>query len=146
MKLFTRRAYMAVPLVLGFVAAVAGCGGNGPIVVAGRVTCGGQSVDQGDVTFVPLDGTPGPGGGAQIVDGYYQVGGRGGLLPGKYRAIVNAYVNTGRKIQASNGFEVAEVDQTRRVGPRVYATSASPLVCSIERKTGGRVDLELPGE
>lgn len=125
---------------------ICGCGNNGPVVVSGVVTCAGAPVEQGDVTFIPLDGTGGAGGGGDIIDGAYRIDGRGGVLPGKYRVMVNAFKKTGRKIKQSNGFETSLVDQTQRVGSVAYASADSPLVLSVDGGSSNPVDIEIPDE
>jgi hypothetical protein len=104
------------------------------------------AVERGDITFVPLADTGGPGGGAEIFDGKYRVIGRGGLWPGKYRVMVNAFSKTGRKVSQSNGFEKGLVDETRRLGPVAYSSADSPLVVTIADRSSNSVDIELPAK
>jgi hypothetical protein len=133
-------------MVVGISTSLCGCEGNRPVVVYGAVTCAGDTVERGDITFVPLDAKGGAGGGAEIIDGAYRVHGRQGVLPGTYRVVVNAFEKTGRKITQSNGFETTLVDETRRVGPPIYASSDSPLVVSIDASFSNPLDIELTAE
>ena len=120
---------------------LSGCGGNQRIIIYGSVTAGDQKVDQGDVTFVSLDGGPGSGG-AEIVDGEYRLQ-TDGLPPGRYRVIVNALAKTGRKVRNPNGFEVSEVDEVQRVGNPQYATDQSPLTLKLGADSDGRFDIDI---
>lgn len=80
-------------LVLGVSLACVGCGRGGPerVEVYGTVTYDGQSVGDGEVSFIPKKGTPGSGGASRIVRGEYRVAAKGGLQPGAYQVRIQGY-------------------------------------------------------
>ncbi len=43
-----------------------------------------------------------------------------------------------------NGFEIAEIDETVRLGPPLYATDRSPLVYEVTARSSGRIDINIP--
>ena len=57
----------------------------------------GQPIKEGLITFIPLEGTNGPKGGANIDDGKYAIPRRGALVPGKYRVEIRAFEQTGKE-------------------------------------------------
>jgi hypothetical protein len=126
--------------------ATCGCESGGPIVVHGKVVCDGQPVPMGDITFISVGSTKNTGGGAEVVDGSYRIDGRGGVLPGEYRVVINAFEKTGRKVTESNGFEPTQVDEVRRIGPKEYASFESPLLVTILDHSSNPVDIELPAD
>jgi hypothetical protein len=125
-------------------AAVAGCGKPGNKVVSGQVTCEGQSVETGQVRFVPIENTRGPLNWANITDGQYRMETRGGVPVGIYRVEVDAKKKTGRKVRGHIGPEVGIVDELVRLGPEVYAGASSPLKLKIDASFDGRFDIEIP--
>jgi hypothetical protein len=72
-------------------AGLAGCGG-GPrrYGASGVVKWQGRPLDQGAITFLPLDPAQGSSGGALIKDGRYSIPARQGLLPGRYKVTVSS--------------------------------------------------------
>ncbi len=124
---------------------LAGCG-QGPerAVVQGTVKVGESIPEVGEIRFVPIDGTPGSMNAAVIVDGAYEVAGRGGLAPGKYRVEIVARRKTGKKVERYNGFEMAMVDEEIPLGPPEYATASSPLVFEFALGGDGQADFTLP--
>jgi hypothetical protein len=82
-------------LIVGAVvcaAFIAGCGGDslGRQPVAGSVKVDGAPLEDGRVTFQPVD--KGVGSGAKISGGTYSIARKDGLPPGKYRVAINAAV------------------------------------------------------
>jgi hypothetical protein len=122
-----------------------GCG-RGPAakVMQGSVTCGGQDVPGGKVSFVPLDGDSAWICVAQIVDGKYRIDARGGVPLGKYRVQVDARKKTGRKVKVFNGIEKAMMDEEVRMGLEGYANQNSPLVVEVLADSDGRFDIAIP--
>ena len=74
------------------VAGPAGCTGGGAkrYAASGEVKWRGQPLDHGGITFLPEDPSLGASGGAMIKDGRYNVPARDGLLPGRYRVMINS--------------------------------------------------------
>jgi hypothetical protein len=140
---------VALALTLGFIcAALFGCGPKGlpTKVISGSVTCGGQPVPTGQVSFMPIEGTPGPNSAARIVDGRYRIEARGGVALGKHRVCVDARKKTGRKVEGYNGREATMVDEEVRLGPAIYAGDQSPLTVEIKVDSDGRYDIVIPGQ
>jgi hypothetical protein len=71
-------------------AAVSGCGGtSGPVrhEITGRVTYKGEPVEEGIISFEPMDGQ-GSKDGATIINGDYRIPKDKGLFVGKYRVSI----------------------------------------------------------
>lgn len=72
-----------------------GCGGDGTHRVSGKVTFKGQPVPAGRVTFIPdsAKGNQGPTGYADITDGAYDTGAKGGkgAVTGPVNIVVEGY-------------------------------------------------------
>ena len=140
----TVRLLLAGAMGLGCLA-LFGCAKKESVkVVQGAVTCGGEKVPEGRVTFVPLDGDSGPNRATVILDGQYRIEPKGGVRLGKYRVCVDARKKTGRKVLGFNGFQQAMVDETVRVGPEAYAGDQSPCEVNITADFDGRFDIALP--
>jgi hypothetical protein len=128
---------------------VASCGcGRGELPtreVFGTVTCNGEKVPEGEIRFVPIEGTPGPVSSAAIVDGQYRIEARGGVPVGEHRVEVRAMRKTGRKVarQVFAG-ETAMVDETVPLGAAGYDGVDSPLVEEVTAGGDGRIDVEIP--
>jgi hypothetical protein len=127
---------------------VIGCGPKGlpAKVMYGNVTCGGEKVTTGQVTFTPIEGTPGPNSAALIVDGQYRIDARGGVPLGKHRVCVNARRKTGRQVEGHNGRETTMIDEEVSMGPAVYGGDQSPLVVEIKADSDGKYDVAIPGQ
>jgi hypothetical protein len=82
-------------LMFGVVAIVSGCGPDGPsrYSISGSVTFQGKPVPVGFIKFEPdtTKGNAGPGTGAPIKDGNYNVPSAKGILGGHYRVIVDGF-------------------------------------------------------
>ena len=68
---------------------VGGCGDAGPkrCEITGQVLLKGQPLDEGIITFMPLDGQP-TGDGATVKNGAYLIPKDKGMTPGRYRIII----------------------------------------------------------
>lgn len=141
-----RNTNVAVAVLAVVCMAAAGCGGGGQELKAihGSVTCGGEKVPSGQITFVPIEGTPGSPAPAAIVNGEYRFAAPGGVPPGKHRVEVDARKKTGRKVQGFNGIETTMIDEEVRLGPEIYAGERSPLVVEVRAEGDGRIDIALP--
>ena len=148
--LHPRVAGAACVALVTIVALVAGgCGTKGlPMqVVHGKVTCGGQTVDDGEVRFVPIEGTFGPVSVGTIVSGEYRIEARGGVPLGKHRVEVRAMRTTG----AARGVAERTTGERTMVavetfGPPIYDSPQSPLVKEVTSDGDGRIDIEIPGK
>lgn len=85
-----------------------GCAPSEP-TVTGVVYVDGQPLASGSISLVPIDETKGPGGGATIVEGKYQID--KGLMVGRYRIeIQGVREEPGKKMHAQfGGFVPKEV-------------------------------------
>lgn len=75
-------------------AATIGCGkssGLDKVVVSGQVTLDGQPISNGEIRFIPTQGTVGPVSGGPIKDGVYTAKGKGGVPLGNHRVEIQAY-------------------------------------------------------
>ncbi|MBN1394799.1 MAG: hypothetical protein JW959_07235 [Pirellulales bacterium] len=126
--------------------ALAGCSDKGLPVkeIYGNVTCNGENVPIGQVSFVPLSGTPGTTSVGIIVDGKYRIDAQGGVPFGKHQVRVDARKKTGKKVSKYIGTEMAMADEEVRMGPETFAGPKSPLTVEISANSDGRYDIELP--
>lgn len=84
--------------VLGSVTLVLGLSPESEPTVTGMVRLDNEALPSGSIAWVPIDGTPGPGGGAAIdKDGKYEI--KRGLRPGKYRVEIRSTIAINRKIR-----------------------------------------------
>lgn len=79
-----------------------GCGGGTQASVAGKVTLDGQPVENGLITFVPMDKSKGQTAGASISNGNYKIDSTNLPSPGTYRVEIIAKIKTGKKIPAGS--------------------------------------------
>ena len=68
--------------------------------VRGKVTLDGQVIEDGAITFTPVDGGQGPTAGGDIVDGIYDIPEPKGPIVGKNRVAISAPIKTGKKVPA----------------------------------------------
>jgi hypothetical protein len=88
-----------------FVFLLAGCG-SGPrrIHVVGEASYDGRPIDEGEIVFFPVDGTPGPSTGGVIRAGQYDVAAEvGPYAGGTYRVELTGVRKGGRYIPGANG-------------------------------------------
>ncbi len=90
-------------ICLMLVGLAVGCGSGDPlgVGVSGTVTYKGKPIKEGLISFIPLEGTDGPKGGANIDDGKYAIPRRGALVPGKYRVEIRAFEESGEETAKS---------------------------------------------
>lgn len=143
-----RRTNIATAMLAMACLVLVGCGSNTlpAKAVFGSVTCDGQPVPTGQVTFMPIEGTPGPNTAALIVDGQYRITARGGVALGKHRVCVDARKKTGRQVQGYNGHETTLIDETVRMGPEIYNGEQSPIITDIQAGSDARFDITIPRE
>jgi hypothetical protein len=85
------RFCVALPLFSLSALTLVGCGGgSGKQAVSGKVDFKGGPLDQGTISFTPLDLSKGSSGGGDIKNGVYALPAEQGLLPGKYRVSISS--------------------------------------------------------
>jgi len=85
-------------LVLGCVALVFWLRQESEPTVTGTVRLDGQLLAKGSIALRPIDGTPGPGGGAGIdKEGFYEI--KRGLQPGKYLVEIRSSTTIKRQVR-----------------------------------------------
>lgn len=97
-SLFSRGWIGGIVFLLGM-SLVAGCGGSdGPqrVILSGTVTYQGQPVKEGQICFLPIEGTQAPVAGAPITDGKYCVEQKGGLPVGTHKVQILAFASNGK--------------------------------------------------
>jgi hypothetical protein len=93
-KALTGALFLQLWLVPGLLCGIVGCSDSGEPArtdVIGDVTYKGEPVTDGEVIFVPDEGSNATPGAAMIVDGKYEMKGNGGLMAGRYRVEFRAY-------------------------------------------------------
>jgi hypothetical protein len=87
------RAWVLVHFLAATLLVVAGCSDTteGRQAITGTITLKGVPLDQGLIEFLPQEADKdGTRGGAMIKDGKYSIPREQGLLPGKYKVVINA--------------------------------------------------------
>jgi hypothetical protein len=111
-------------LALFWCAVTTGCGGGHAstrVAVHGRITVAGKPIEEGSITFFPIDGNHGPTAGGVIKNGEYSIPARSGPVPGMNRVKIDGLHMTGRKVPAEGRPEVL-VDEAVHVVPVRYQT------------------------
>jgi len=125
----SRIIFRSCSLVLLTAVFLAGCGGSDGLnrsSVSGAVTLDGQPVQEGSITFVPIEGTTGPMAFGKITNGQYSISaGDRGPVPGKHKVQIEAYRDAGTT--DSGGASLKD-----QVVPAKYNTETS-LVVEIGR-------------
>ncbi len=88
------RSRMSLWLLSFLLLAQSGCGqSSGPerIDISGKVTYQGQPIADGEISFDPEPGSPGPPTSGTIKNGEYKLGSGWGIVPGTYRVKIRAY-------------------------------------------------------
>lgn len=120
-----------------------GCG-DGKSAVTGQVEMDGQPISGATVTFLPVAGTPGPGGvGGTDATGKYTLSnfqGKPGVVAGEYKVTVTKQTLK----NPPKGDKVAVIDTDFvHLLPAIYAKAeTTPLTAKVER-TGGKFDFKL---
>jgi hypothetical protein len=108
-----------------------GCSGD-RAKVSGTVTLNGRPIEEGAITFIPVEGTQGPGSGAAIRDGQYHIPADKGVTVGKNRVELRAFINTGRKVKDPTAAPGALTDERVPAFPPEY-NDRSTLVRDVRR-------------
>ena len=96
--------------------------------VTGMVRLDNQPLTSGSIAWIPIEGTPGPGGGSGInSDGKYEI--KRGLHPGKYRVEIRSSITLSRKV-VNPTIPADLVDEEVSVVPERYNTR-SELICDV---------------
>jgi hypothetical protein len=91
------RVLLRTALALAWLCAL-GCSGD-RAEVSGKVLLDGKPIEEGAITFIPIEGTRGPGTGAIIRDGKYHIPASKGVVVGRNRVELRAFRSSGGKIQ-----------------------------------------------
>ena len=118
---------------------LAGCSGGDSrlsrVEVSGLVYVNDEPLKEGQITFKPLDGTPGPSVGGEIVDGTFKIPEESGPCQGTHRVEVRAVRATGRKISGGmDSSSAGTVDEVEQFIPREY-NSKSTLQADVTLET-----------
>lgn len=104
-----------VPLLclVGWCVLLCGCGGQGypgakRFPISGSVTYGGEPVDVGSISFLPLEGDEQRVSGGPIMEGKFDVPEERGPSAGKYRIEIRWQKRTGRMIADRTSDEMVE--------------------------------------
>ena len=133
------RLYRLGLIGLLLITAFSSCNRSGPVQVAGSVTFQGKPVDSGRIVFVSIDGNSAPTSSGTITMGAYEITGRGGVQPGKYRVQITIYPPG----KPQKGLAMDQVPVLEPIGPPEYAGDESPLTADISRDEGV-YDFDVP--
>jgi hypothetical protein len=126
--------------------AMAGCGGSGDGLprqeVIGKVTLDGQPIENGMITFDPIDGSP-HAASAVIQNGEYRIEREDGPLPGKHRVSVWAQRTTGKTFKDPDDPERV-IEERVEVVPVRYNLQ-SELYSEIQKDGANDFPFELRG-
>lgn len=124
-RLFFGLICLAVTLAV----TVRGCGTSAP-TVAGTVTVGGLPLQEGAITFFPIDGTAGGTSGARITEGKFDVA--RGLAVGKYRIAIEG-TRPDPFLTEKAPFSDELIPKPVQVVAKVYRGQNSPLIETVNR-------------
>jgi hypothetical protein len=102
---------------------------NGRFPVQGEVTFNGKAIDDGTISFEPVDGN-GPTTGGKITAGKYQLTGDAAPVPGKKTVRIFAVRKTGRKIADQLAPKGTMIDDVAAYIPDIY-NGRSTLACDV---------------
>ena len=123
------RLYRLGLIGLLLITTVSSCNRSGLVQVAGTVTFQGTPVDSGRIVFVSIDENSAPTSSGTIMKGAYEITGRGGVQPGKYRAQITVYPPG----EPRKGLAMDQVPILEPIGPPAYAGDESPLTADVSR-------------
>lgn len=111
---------------------ILGCGSGASCSLSGQVSFEGQPIPDGNIRLNPIEGTPGPGGSAKIVNGAYEIAEGEGMLAGKHQVLISAARATGRMIRVENlDTGASEREEIEQYIPERY-NRATELVLDLE--------------
>lgn len=105
-------------LMGAFLFCALGCAEGEPCSVKGQVTFQGKPIEQGNIRFLTVGETPGPGGASKITNGSYEVPAGSGMCAGSYTvAIMATRAPTEQEIAAMTGDEEPEEEEEGKTVP-----------------------------
>ena len=124
--------------------AVCGCGKSSldRVPVHGTVTFKGKPAADGDVRFIPIEGTKGPVSVGNIVAGEYSIDARGGVPTGKHRVEIRI-LGAAKRPVADTGI-LSTSGQIVDIGPPIYNSPQSPLRAEVPGENDGEFNFEVP--
>jgi len=102
-----RRCFPGLVLVCCLLFTAGNCVSSNRGAVKGKVTVNSEPLQEGQLSFVPLDPSLGPSAGAAIINGEYKIDTAKGPPAGEYRVQINAFRKTGKKTWDGMGDEQA---------------------------------------
>jgi hypothetical protein len=112
----------------------------------GEVSFGGQMVERGTISFLPVDGTVGRSAGAPIVNGRYEVPSEGGLLPeGTYQVRIIGLRKTGKMEPTRLKDGPAAVEVETNFIPAAYNSQSTLKIRVSELLDKNKADFSLKG-
>lgn len=91
------------PVLIAILCSPIGCNEGDRAEVSGTVSLNGTSIEEGSISFIPVEGNNGPEVGAVINKGRYHIPRTLGVMVGKNRVELKAFRNSGRKVQDPTG-------------------------------------------
>jgi hypothetical protein len=127
------RRIVEVAVICGLLAAIGGCGPNGPerVRVSGTVTYQGKPLPDGTISFVPIGKTAGLPADVAILQGQYDAKIQSGLLVGDYQVRIEAQRERSGPPQLAGGRFAWRERHREQVIPAKYNTK-SELKVTIE--------------
>jgi hypothetical protein len=138
------RALIRVCLVAACLAA--GCSGRKPMRVWGEVTFDGKPVEKGQIVFAPMDDTPGPTTGADIIAGRYEVPQKiGPWSGGTYQVEITALAKNGKTLPNPEIPGGPPVELADNYIPTKYNHQTELIVDISDDASKNQVDFHLHG-
>jgi len=118
-----------------------GCSGDERAEVSGSVSLNGRAIEEGSISFIPIDGNLGPEVGAVVRDGRYHIPRSQGVMVGKNRVELRAFRMSGRKVQDPTALPGILTDERIPAFPPEY-NERSTLIRDVN-KGSNTIDLEI---
>lgn len=131
-------------LLSGLVLA-AGCHrGPATTVLSGEVRFAGQPIENGEIGFFPIEGTPGGSTAAAIAEGRYALAVRGGVrIDGVYLVRIVGFKDSDRKVHNKFAPSRQLVPEKENFIPAIYNTASTMKVRVFELAKKDKVDFQL---
>lgn len=147
---YSRHRVEPVWFLIGAVLLAVGCGESRPPTypTSGQVSFNGVPVEDGTVTFLPIEGTPGSNVAAAIAQGAYATTAEAGLAVGSYRVEIDGFRKTGRTVRdlASPDRRLAEpplIEERVMYLPPKFNTQSELSVEVSEAADVAKLDFDL---
>lgn len=131
------RCFLSIVCLCGLL----GCSGDDRAEVTGAVSLNGQAIEEGSISFIPIDGNLGPQVGAVIRDGRFHIPRDQGVKVGKNRVELRAFRMSGRKVQDPTAPTGTLTDERVPAFPPEY-NERSTLVRDVT-KGSNTIDFEI---